>query len=306
MSTTINMTKTCKANGIETFSRTRGGWMKLVEGYDTTKYGGYRFVGSNFVKVGNFETELNNGLYLDCSKPVINGEKTEIMNLFKIHNGEVELLNTTPKISKWANNFEEDVESYFNNENVNVDEIVEVVKDMTCNKSVLHEVGRELIKDSYSKVWLNETHFQAFMKEAYVYKDNHSLHKEEVATTAVELFHNNHKAMKFFNYTINNEYHVRNLYAVIQNNPHFKRHYSDFKVVVERISEDYYTNLDNIKQLRNYNNNFLSLTNGKALRDTAYYYSFNHGTFSDRKTIYIVIPNVVEETIKVQYFDMKL
>ena len=96
------MTETCKANDITSFSRTRGGWMKLVEGYDKSQYGGYRFVGSNFIKVGNYDVDINNGLYLDCSKHFDKetNTKTEIMNLFKIHDGEVTLLKTIPKATK--------------------------------------------------------------------------------------------------------------------------------------------------------------------------------------------------------------
>ena len=85
----INMTQTCKENGIDSFSRTRGGWMKQVEGLDKTQSNGYSFIGSNFVKVGNFKTNIMNGLYLDQSTSLVDNRKVFTMNLFDIHDGEV-------------------------------------------------------------------------------------------------------------------------------------------------------------------------------------------------------------------------
>lgn len=303
---TINMTQTCKQNGIDSFSRTRGGWMKLVEGYDNTQYGGYRFVGSNFVKVGNYDTELSNGLYLDCSKPLIDGEKQEIMNLFSIKDGEVELLDTIPKSTRgWANTFEKTVIEYFVGEGITSLEILETVKDMTCNRDVLHDVGRALLKEERGRVWLNEAHFSAFMQEASVYNAEFELSRDKVQEMAVNLHHNDFEARRYFHDEIDDEYQLHMLYSLIHASPQF-RDYIDYDVVYEDIPEDYYTSISNLEELRKENSNLLPLTKGKAFDDKGYWVSFNHRYYSDRKTIYIIIPNAVEEKIIIKSFDMML
>lgn len=300
----INMTKTCKANGITSFSRTRGGWMKIVEGYDKSQYGGYRFVGSNFVKVGNYDVDLSNGLYLDCSKPVIDGEKTEIMNLFKIEDGNVTLLNTIPKATKgWAYTFEDDVNDYFANEGVTALDVLNVIRDMTCNKDILHEVARELSKDMRDgRCWLNRSHLEAYLQDACIYNGDFELTRDGVKSRAVELFHNDHEADVYFNYNIRNDHQKRSLYAFIKEHP-LMEHYKDYQVVFEKIAEDYYLNTDNVEKLRNYNNN--EIARRGATHDWGWYFVFG-GMYATSKRIYILVPNVAKKTILIQTFELQL
>ena len=295
----INFTKTCKNNGITQFSRTRGGWMKLVEGYDTTKYGGYRFIGDNFVKVGNFETDLTNGLYLDCSKHYNKEDEhvVEIMNLFDVKDGNVTLLNTIPKVTKgWANKFEGTVEDYFKTNEVTTEEIIEQIRNMTCNRETLQEVGRTLLKEEMGKSWLNLAHFSAFMRDACVYRANHALHDEEVQKMAVELFQKSYEAERYFNYEISNDHQCRSLYSLIHTKAGLKK-YANFKVIFENISEDYYLNLEHLKELREYNYN--EITRG-AIHDRAYWVSFDSGVYATEGVIYIIVPNLAHETLKIQ------
>lgn len=301
----INMTKTCKANGITTFARTRGGWMKLIEGYDKSEYGGYRFVGSNFIKVGNYETEINNGLYLDCSKHFDKETKTktEIMNLFKIQDGEVELLNTIPKATKgWASTFEADVEEYFSASEVTALDVLNVIRDMTCNRDILHEIGRELLKEERKTTWLNLAHFGAYMNKACVYRADYSLHEEKVEEMAVSLYHNSHEAKKYFNYEINNDYQLRMLYSFIHCKVGLKQ-YADFQIEYEDIAEDHYLKMSNLEKLRNYNYNEISRG---ATHDRGYWISFDDGIYANECIIYIIVPNVAHETIKIQRMRLQL
>ena len=297
----INMTKTCKANGIESFSRTRGGWMKLVEGYDKSKYGGYRFVGSNFIKVGNFDVDLHNGLYLDCSKPVIDGEKTEIMNLFKIQDGKVTLLNTIPKSTKgWAYKFEDDVNNYFASEDVTAIDVLNVIREMTCNKDIFHEVAMELLKDERGSCWLNEAHFSAYMKGANVYNADFRI-DEEVDKMAIDMIHDDHEAYKYFNREIDNDHHYRTLYALIHCDTLMKR-FADYDVEYEDISEDHYLNINNLRYLKVFNTNEISLRG--ATHDYGYWVSFRNSIYSSSETIYILVPNVAKKIWKVQSFEL--
>ena len=135
------MTETCKANGIHEFSRTRGGWMKMVEGIDKSKKGGYSFIGDNFFKVGNFKTNLPNGIYLDQSTSVENGNKILTMNLFKIENGTVELLDSVPKANGWAEDLWSKVDGYFHQQTeITSQDIVNTITDITTDAGILEDV----------------------------------------------------------------------------------------------------------------------------------------------------------------------
>lgn len=134
----INMKKICEKNGINTFSRTRGGWMKQVEGLDKQHSNGYSFVGSTFVKVGNFKSSILNGLYLDQSTSVVDNEKVLTMNLFDIHDGEVKLLKTVPKDDGWAIELWDEVEKYFKStKETNPQDIVNTIRELTDNDPIL-------------------------------------------------------------------------------------------------------------------------------------------------------------------------
>ena len=138
--TVINMTQTCKANGIDTFSRTRGGWMKQVEGLDKSQSNGYSFIGDRFIKVGNFKSSIMNGLYLDQSTSLVDNRKVFTMNLFDIQDGEVTLLKTVPKTNGWALELWDEVEKYFNSQDITAQEIVNQIRELTSNQNIINEV----------------------------------------------------------------------------------------------------------------------------------------------------------------------
>lgn len=290
----MNFKKICEKLGIHEFSRTRGGWMKLVEGYDKSEYGGYRFVGSNFVKVGNFDSDLPNGLYLDQSTSVVDGEKVLTMNLFKITDGEVELLASTPKCKGWAYKLEGVVEDFFANDETTALDVLNTVRDMTCNRDVLHEVGRELLKEERQTVWLNHAHFGAYMQDACVYNADYLLNREEIQEIAVKLYLKDGKARKYFNYEIDNDHELRMVYAFI----HCRmKKYSDFEIVYEDIAEDYYLQMSHLKELRDFNYNEISRG---ATHDVGHWISFNTGIYATESIIYIIAPNIAREQILVQ------
>ena len=194
---------------------------------------------------------------------------------------------------------------YFVGEGITSLEILETVKDMTCNRDVLHDVGRALLKEERGRVWLNEAHFSAFMQEASVYNAEFELSRDKVQEMAVNLHHNDFEARRYFHDEIDDEYQLHMLYSLIHASPQF-RDYIDYDVVYEDIPEDYYTSISNLEELRKENSNLLPLTKGKAFDDKGYWVSFNHRYYSDRKTIYIIIPNAVEEKIIIKSFDMML
>ena len=309
--TIMNMKKTCEKNGIHEFARTRGGWMKIVEGYDKSQHGGFRFVGSNFVKVGNYDVDLPNGLYIDCSKHFDKEDEkvVEIMNLFKIHNGDVKLLKSVPKAQKgWAYEMDDVVEEYFANDEATPLDVLNAIREVTSNKDVLHKVAMELLKEEKGKVWLNEIHFQSHMAEADVYKGRYDLTHTKVEKMMEEL-HNDiklyHKAIRYFDDEIYNEHERNSIYAFIHAHPNM-RDYKDFEPVFETIKEDYYIDLENVKKLRAYNQNLLTETQGKALGDKGYYFTFQHGTWATHRVVYIVVPNVVEGKILIQKMELQI
>ena len=288
------MKKTCEKSGIHEFSRTRGGWMKIVEGYDKSQYGGYRFVGSNFVKVGNFDSDLPNGLYLDQSTSVVDDEKVLTMNLFKITDGEVELLATTPKDKGWAYKLEGAVEDFFANDETTALDVLNTIRDMTCNRDVLHEVGRELLKEERQTVWLNQMHFGAYMQDACVYNADYETKRDDVQKMAVSLFRNTEEAKKYFDYEIDSDYELRIVYSFI----HCRmKKYADFEVIYEDIEEDYYLQMSHLKELRNFNHNEISRG---AIHDLGYWFSLDSGIYATESVIYIIAPNVGKEQILVQ------
>lgn len=307
----MNMTQICKKNGITSFARTRGGWMKIVEGYDKTQYGGFRFVGSNFVKVGNYDADLTNGLYLDCSKHFDKEDEkvVEIMNLFKIEDGEVELLKTIPKATKgWAYQMDDIVDDYFANEGVTTYDVMNAIRNVTSNKDILREVALEILKDDRDKVWLNETELQAYLQLAHIHAGSFDLLHSSVEDLIDEINSNKesyHKVIRYFDDEIGDESERNSLYAFIHAHPRMKE-YRDYELVFEDIKEDYYRDLKNVEKLGKFNRNELVLTQGKAINDVGYYFSFQHGMWANHKVVYIVAPNAVEKKILIQRFKLQL
>lgn len=145
----VNMSKYCKENDIPSFSRNRGGWFKRIERFDRyhPKGGGWAFVGSNFTKVGNFESNLRNGLYIDCSKKAVDDKVQETINLFEIDGETIKLLKTEPKTPKWSYEFYDIVEKWFNQEDNTVQKIINAINNISDDKEKIREAFEQLLKN---------------------------------------------------------------------------------------------------------------------------------------------------------------
>lgn len=145
----INMTKYCKENNIPSFSRNRGGWFKEIERFDRfhPKGGGWAFIGSKFTKVGNFDSKIKNGLYIDCSKKEVDGKVKETINLFEVDGETIKLLKTEPKSSKWAYKFYDVVEKWFSQEDNTVQKIIDAINDISDDKEKIREAFEQLLQN---------------------------------------------------------------------------------------------------------------------------------------------------------------
>lgn len=145
----VNMTKYCKEHHIESFSRNRGGWFKEIERFDRfhPKGGGWAFIGSKFTKVGNFDSKIKNGLYIDCSKKEIDGKVKETINLFEVDGETIKLLQTEPKSPKWAYKFYDIVEKWFNQEDNTVQKIIDAINDISDDKEKIREAFEQLLQN---------------------------------------------------------------------------------------------------------------------------------------------------------------
>lgn len=144
------MTKYCKKHNIESFSRNRGGWFKEIERFDKhhPKGGGWAFVGSRFTKVGNFESNLKKGLYVDCSKQEINGKVKETINIFEVGKSEIKLLQSKEKTQGWAKNFYDTVENWFKEKKDNdIQDIIDAIQGITDDTEKIRQAFEELIKN---------------------------------------------------------------------------------------------------------------------------------------------------------------
>jgi hypothetical protein len=202
-----------------------------------------------------------------------------------------------PKATRgWADTFEEAVTEYFSDSEATAIDVLNAVRDLTCNRDVLHEVGRELLKEERKTVWLNLAHFGAYMQDANVYRADHSLHDDDIQEMAVNLFRNDHEAKKYFHYEIDNDHELRMVYSFIHCKVGLKK-YADFEIEYEDIPEDYYLSMSNLQRLGKYNNN--EITRG-ATHDRGYWITFDTGRYATESIIYIIVPNVAKETILVQ------
>ena len=100
-----------ETEAIETVDRYNGGWLKRVTGLDKSVNNGYSIVG-DFVEAGNYKSNYEEGLYLDCSKE--GSRKNQVWNYhlfrFSEENG-VELLQTLEDAGRtWAVSFWETIE----------------------------------------------------------------------------------------------------------------------------------------------------------------------------------------------------
>lgn len=139
----VNFKKECN---IPTFSRARKGWAKRITGLDKSKANGYSFQG-DFVSLGNFDTNLLNGVYLDCSKKANNeGEVEKTYHIFSVEDGEITLLQTVEDGKGWAVKCWDSIDDYLNREGITSNELLNQILEKTSDESVLIGLVEE-IKD---------------------------------------------------------------------------------------------------------------------------------------------------------------
>lgn len=143
----INFKKEC---GIPTFSRARKGWAKKISGLNKEHPNGYSLEGE-FVTLGNFDTNLTDGIYLDCSKKADeDGEVEKTYHLFTVTNGNIELIQTESDCKGWAVKFWDNIEDYLNKDGLTAQALINMLKERTTDKELLKEVAQTLLEKDQS------------------------------------------------------------------------------------------------------------------------------------------------------------
>lgn len=165
----INFKQQC---GIPTFSRARKGWAKRITGLNKEHSNGYSFQG-DFVNLGNFDTNLVNGIYLDCSKSV--GENDEVIktyHIFTCEDGEINLLKTVEDGKGWAVQCWDVIDDYLNKDGITAQELMNQILEKTSDKTVFKDLIQELQHQVYDAdadgrvtFFYNEYHQKGIMKQ---------------------------------------------------------------------------------------------------------------------------------------------
>ena len=142
-----------KESNIPTFSRARKGWAKRITGLNKEQANGYSLEGE-FVNLGNFDTNLLDGIYIDCSKKAnSDGEVEKTYHLFTVTDGSITLLQTESDCKGWAVKFWGNIENYLNKDGLTAESLVNLLKERTNDESLLQEVAKILVEDSTEKGW---------------------------------------------------------------------------------------------------------------------------------------------------------
>lgn len=165
----INFKQQCN---IPTFSRARKGWAKRITGLNKEHSNGYSFQG-DFVNLGNFDTNLVNGIYLDCSKSV--GEDDEVIktyHIFTCEDGEINLLKTVEDGKGWAVQCWDVIDDYLNKDGITAQELMNQILEKTSDKDVFKDLIQELQHQVYDEdgegrvvFFYNEYHQKGIMKQ---------------------------------------------------------------------------------------------------------------------------------------------
>lgn len=170
-----------KQSNIGTFSRARGGWCKKITGVDRTQYGGYSILG-DFLKLGNFDTYLTNGVYLDVSKSGRGKEKPDVTyNLFKVENEEISLIKTiTNPENNWTLEFWDIIEEELNSNKVTAQTLYNLIHEKTDDEETIKELINILTKDTEYRGFRNHFELKSYMYDIpcleldYKYFDKYS------------------------------------------------------------------------------------------------------------------------------------
>lgn len=164
----INFKQEC---GIPTFSRARKGWAKRITGLDKQHSNGYSFQG-DFVNLGNFDTNLVDGIYLDCSKKADDeGEVIKTYHIFTCEDGKIELLKTVEDGKGWAVQCWDVIDDYFNRDGITSQELMNQILEKTQDKEVLKGLIDEIQEKIYGvdgasyTIFYNEYHQKGIMKQ---------------------------------------------------------------------------------------------------------------------------------------------
>lgn len=158
----VNFKKEC---GIDTFSRERGGWAKRITGLNKEHSNGYSFEG-DFIKLGNFDTNMLNGIYLDCSKTSdAYGDVYQTYHLFTFENGKIELLQTEEG-GGWAVRLWDKIDEYFARDGITANQLLNEIRERGVSKEIQTELGHlfinEVKENSYPDYY-NETYLKGIM-----------------------------------------------------------------------------------------------------------------------------------------------
>lgn len=161
----INFKKEC---GIPTFSRARKGWAKKISGLNKEHPNGYSLEGE-FVTLGNFDTNLTDGIYIDCSKKANDeGEVEKTYHLFTVTGGEIKLIQTESDCKGWAVKFWENIEDYLNKDGLTAQALINILKERTTDKELLKEVAQTLLEKEQEKCYTdyyNTTYWDGIAQE---------------------------------------------------------------------------------------------------------------------------------------------
>lgn len=146
----INFKQQC---GIPTFSRARKGWAKKISGLNKEHPNGYSLEGE-FVSLGNFNTNLTDGIYIDCSKKANeDGEVEKTYHLFTVSDGNIELIQTESDCKGWAVKFWDNIDDYLNKDGLTAQALINMLKERTTDKELLKEVAQTLLEKEQEKCY---------------------------------------------------------------------------------------------------------------------------------------------------------
>ena len=154
----INFKQQCN---IPTFSRARKGWAKRITGLNKEHSNGYSFQG-DFVSLGNFDTNLVNGIYLDCSKSVDeNDEVIKTYHIFTCEDGEINLLKTVEDGKGWAVQCWDVIDDYLNKDGITAlmqaawmnenPEVVKILLDASADPNIKDRRGTTALEKTSDK-----------------------------------------------------------------------------------------------------------------------------------------------------------
>ena len=130
---------------IKTISRYNGGWLRRVTGLDKSKNTGASILGET-VHAGNYESNYEEGLYIDCSKDGSRKNQEWTYHLFRFSKDGVELLKTLENAGPiWAVGFWEIIETELKNTEDKTQAILNKIYEESTDEETLLKVVLQLL-----------------------------------------------------------------------------------------------------------------------------------------------------------------